>query len=48
MRYTADHENGYNADVSYYGEAQYPPKSDKAPFVVEKQSYKPKPQPSYN
>ena len=37
VKYVADHVNGYHAEVSYKGEAQYPPKSDKKPFVVETQ-----------
>ena len=31
MTYTADHENGYNAVVTYEGEAQYPEAKPYAP-----------------
>ncbi|KAF2368101.1 Insect cuticle protein [Trinorchestia longiramus] len=35
VSYQADHDSGFHADVSYKGEAQYPPKSDQPPFVVQ-------------
>jgi len=47
VTYEADHEGGYNAVVSYYGEAQYPPKSDIPPFVVKPAAYGPTPAPTY-
>merc|ERR1719341_1359837 len=31
VTFTADHENGYNADVTYEGEAQYPEPKPYAP-----------------
>lgn len=34
MKYEADHEKGFVADVSYYGEAKYPPPSSEPPFVI--------------
>ncbi|KAA0188550.1 Cuticle Protein CPR RR-2 [Hyalella azteca] len=34
VTYQADHDRGFHADVSYKGEAQYPPKSEHPPFVV--------------
>lgn len=34
VKYIADHHNGYHAEVSYEGHAQYPPKSEYAPFIV--------------
>lgn len=50
VNYRADHDAGFHADVSYQGKAQYPPKSDKAPFVVQPSKgggYAP-PEPSYH
>jgi len=45
VTYTADHHQGFHADVQYKGEAQYPPKSDEAPFVViPSKDYHPAPQ----
>merc|ERR1712212_783784 len=49
VKYVADHHNGYQAQVEYYGEAQYAPA---APAITFKpQAYHPqpsyKPQPSY-
>lgn len=51
VTYTADHYNGFHADVQYYGEAQYPPPSKYPPFVVKPQHYAPPPkhhEPSYH
>ncbi|KAL7646099.1 UNVERIFIED_CONTAM: hypothetical protein RMT77_003000 [Armadillidium vulgare] len=42
VKYKADHYNGFVADVSYYGEAQYPSKSKYPPFIVQPQTYHPK------
>lgn len=34
VTYQADHNNGYYAEVTYDGKAQYPSKSEHPPFVV--------------
>ncbi|XP_047479569.1 cuticle protein 7-like [Penaeus chinensis] len=50
VNYVADHYNGYQAEVSYYGEAQYPHQYG-PPVTFKPQAYHPqpsyKPQPSY-
>ncbi|KAF2368100.1 Insect cuticle protein [Trinorchestia longiramus] len=50
VNYRADHDSGFYADVTYEGKAQYPPKSDKPPFVVapSKGGGYSAPQPSYH
>ncbi|XP_047739922.1 cuticle protein 19-like [Hyalella azteca] len=50
VNYRADHGSGFHADVIYEGKAQYPPKSDHPPFVVQpsKGGGYPAPQPSYH
>ncbi|XP_063605544.1 cuticle protein 7-like [Penaeus indicus] len=51
VNYVADHYNGYQAEVSYYGEAQYPHQYG-PPVTFKPQAYHPqpsyKPQPSYH
>ncbi|XP_064086330.1 cuticle protein 8-like [Macrobrachium nipponense] len=44
VNYVADHYNGFQADVSYYGEAQYP--HQYGPPITFRPAYKP--QPSYH
>ncbi|KAA0188556.1 hypothetical protein HAZT_HAZT009200 [Hyalella azteca] len=34
VKYIADHDRGFHADVHYEGKAQYPPKSEYPPFIV--------------
>jgi len=46
VKYVADHDTGFHAEVSYEGKAQYPPKSDKKPFVVETQKGYPEHEPA--
>ncbi|XP_042861421.1 pro-resilin-like [Penaeus japonicus] len=46
VNYVADHYNGYQADVSYYGEAQYP--QVYGPPVTFKPQQPYQPQPSYH
>ncbi|XP_027227150.2 cuticle protein 7-like [Penaeus vannamei] len=49
VNYVADHYNGYNAEVSYYGEAQYPHEYG-PPVTFKPQSYNSRPSyqpPSY-
>ncbi|MCL4139767.1 UNVERIFIED_CONTAM: hypothetical protein GTU68_042541 [Idotea baltica] len=41
VTYEADHHNGFKADVSYHGEAHYPPPSKEPPFVVRASPYSP-------
>jgi len=49
VKYQADHHSGFHADISYKGEAQYPPKSDQPPFVVvPSKDYHPAPAPTYH
>ncbi|XP_037775348.1 cuticle protein 7-like [Penaeus monodon] len=45
VNYVADHYNGYQAEVSYYGEAQYPHEYG-PPVTFKPQAYHP--QPSYH
>ncbi|KAK7065950.1 hypothetical protein SK128_026705, partial [Halocaridina rubra] len=45
VNYVADHYNGFQADVSYYGEAQFP--HTYGPAVTFKPSAYPPPQPAY-
>ncbi|XP_027239278.2 cuticle protein 8-like [Penaeus vannamei] len=45
VNYVADHYNGYQAEVSYYGEAQYPHQYG-PPVTFKPQGYHP--QPSYH
>ncbi|KAK4318136.1 hypothetical protein Pmani_010850 [Petrolisthes manimaculis] len=45
VQYTADHHAGFIADVSYYGEAQYPPPASYHPAPA---PYHPPPPPSYH
>ncbi|XP_042857863.1 cuticle protein 19-like [Penaeus japonicus] len=45
VNYVADHHNGYQAEVSYYGEAQYPHEYG-PPVTFKPQAYHP--QPSYH
>ncbi|KAF2368099.1 Insect cuticle protein [Trinorchestia longiramus] len=48
VKYIADHDRGFHADVTYEGKAQYPPKSDHPPFIVPPQKgYSKHPKPSY-
>lgn len=35
VKYFADHDRGFHADVTYEGKAQYPPKSEHPPFIVQ-------------
>ncbi|XP_042861422.1 pro-resilin-like [Penaeus japonicus] len=46
VNYVADHYNGYQADVSYYGEAQYP--HEYGPPITFKPQHPYQPQPSYH
>lgn len=48
VKYVADHYNGYQANVEYYGEAQYP--HEYGPAITFKPSggYGHPPQPSYH
>ena len=45
VTYTADHENGYQAQVRYEGEAEFPHPSEYQSYEPPKPSYKPRPKP---